>query len=161
MYALIILLVMVVLPIGSILSEYSRLESMAPLLPLVGRWFVFWMVGIRLLLAGLNQFFRPGYTSSRIFGIEGNDPLPFVRELGVANFSMGFVGVLSLGAPSFVMPMAIAGAVFYGIAGIRHATDTERNVKQNIAMVSDLFACVALAMFILLTLWMRLRIGFP
>lgn len=156
MYAVTILLVMVILPIGSILSEYASLESTAALLPLVGRWFVFWMVGIRLLLAGLNQFFKPGFASRQIFGIESNDALPFVRELGMANFSTGVVGALSLAAPSFVMPMAIAGTLFYGIAGVRHATDTDRNIKQNVAMISDLFACAVLAGFIVLTLWMRL-----
>ncbi|PSJ60314.1 DUF6790 family protein [Pseudaminobacter soli (ex Li et al. 2025)] len=153
MYALVVLLLMLVMPAGSILTEYFHSEETASLLPLVGKWFVFWMVGIRLLLAGLRQFFQPSFTARRIFGIESGDVLPFVRELGVANFSTGVVGTLSLVAPSFVLPMAIVGALFYGIAGIRHATDTDRNVKQNVAMVSDLFACVVLAIFALLTLW--------
>jgi hypothetical protein len=35
---------------------------------LVGHWFVFWGVGIRLGLAGLRQFLQPSFTARDIFG---------------------------------------------------------------------------------------------
>lgn len=104
------------------------------------------------MLAGLRQFFQPSFTSRQIFGIDSGDPLPIVRELGVANFSTGVAATASIAAPSFVLPMAIVGVIFYGIAGIRHASDPDRNAKQNIAMVSDLFACLVLAIIVILTL---------
>lgn len=152
MYALAIVLLMLVLPVGSVLAENAHLQGTVSLLPLIGKWFVFWMVGIRLILAGLRQFFQPSFTSRQIFGIDSGDPLPIVRELGVANFSTGVAATASIIAPSFVLPMAIVGAIFYGIAGIRHVSDPDRNSKQNIAMISDLFACLVLAVFVVLTL---------
>ncbi|HEX4079491.1 MAG TPA: DUF6790 family protein [Rhizomicrobium sp.] len=63
---------------------------------------------------------------------------PIVQELGVANLAMGVAGTASLSRPGFVLPVATAGAIFYGIAAIRHGLDRERNAKQNLAMTSDL-----------------------
>jgi hypothetical protein len=139
---------MVVLPICSVGNEHYILHSPAPLMLLVGKWFVFWSAGIRLSSAGLWQFFRPRFTSEGIFGIRSDDPLPFVRELGVANFATGTVGVLSIARPSFILPIAIAAAIFFGIAGIRHATDKHRSPKQNLAMVTGLFVSLVLIGYI-------------
>ena len=72
---------------------------------LAGRWFVFWGVGVRLGLAGLRQFFQPGFTAKEIFHIGGDEALPLVRELGVANVATAAVGLLSLVFPSFTLPV--------------------------------------------------------
>lgn len=40
MYALAIVLLMLVLPIGSILAENAHLQGTVPLLALIGKWFV-------------------------------------------------------------------------------------------------------------------------
>jgi hypothetical protein len=138
MYFLIVLLLMLVLPVGSIYAEHS-LHGAAPLVLLMGKWFVFWSAGVRLFLAGLRQFFQPRFTAEEIFGIKSDDALPLVRELGVANFATGVVGIASLFKPSFVLPVAIASAIFYGIAGIRHVAESNRNRNENVAMISDLF----------------------
>jgi hypothetical protein len=148
-YLAIILLLMLVLPAASVLADYAHTPEPALLMPLVGKWFVFWGVGIRLGLAGLRQFFQPRFTAAEIFGIAGDEALPLIRELGIANFSLGVVGVASLAAPSFVLPTAIAAAIFYGVAGFRHLARKAGNRNENIAMVSDLFAFVVLAAFIL------------
>ena len=139
---------MVVLPIFSIGNEHYLLHSPAPLMLLVGKWFVFWCGGIRLSSAGLRQFFQPRFTSEGIFGIRSDDPLPFVRELGIANFATGTVGVLSIAQPSFILPIAIAAAIFLGIAGIRHATDKHRSPKRNLTMATDLFVSLVLIGYI-------------
>jgi hypothetical protein len=148
MYLLIVLLLMLVLPVGSICVEHSYLHSTAPLMMSVGKWFVFWSAGVRLFLAGLRQFFQPRFTSEQIFGIKSDDALPFVRELGVANFATGTVGIASLGNPGFTLPLAIIAAIFYGIAGIRHVADGGRTRNENIAMVSDLFISLILAAYV-------------
>jgi hypothetical protein len=148
MYAVSVVLFMVVLPIFSIGSEHYIHHSPAPLMLLVGKWFVFWSAGIRLASAGLWQFFRPRFTSEGIFGIRSDEPLPFVRELGIANFAAGAVGVLSIVQSSFILPGAIIAALFYGIAGIRHATDKHRGQKQNLALATGLFVSLVLVGYI-------------
>ena len=148
MYFLIVLLFMLVLPVGSIYLEHSYLHSATPLMLLIGKWFVFWSAGVRLFLAGLRQFFQPRFTAEEIFGIKSDDALPFVRELGAANFATGVVGIASFAKPTFVLPVAIAATIFYGIAGIRHVAEGDRTRNENVAMISDLFITLILAAYI-------------
>ena len=148
MYAAIVVLTMFVLPAVSILADLG-LHPAASIILLVGRWFVFWGVGVRLGLAGLRQFLQPSFTARDIFGITGDAALPLVRELGVANFATAVVGLLSLPIPSFTLPIAVSAGIFYGVAGVRHALARTRTLNENIAMLSDLFLFAVLAAFVL------------
>jgi hypothetical protein len=153
MYFAIVFFLMLVAPLGAIVIEHSLLHSAAPLMSLVGKWFVFWAVGVRLALAGLRQYFQPRFTAEQIFEIHNDDALPLVRELGIANFAAGVVGILSLLRPDFVLPSAIAAAIFYGVAGFRHAVQPTRNAKEAFAMATDLFGCAVLAAYVAYALW--------
>jgi len=44
-----------------------------------------------------------------------------------------------------VTPAAMLGAIYYGLAGIIHCFHKGRNKLENVALVSDLFAAVVLA----------------
>jgi hypothetical protein len=147
MYLAVVVLTMFVLPIGSMLVEHI-LNPDAALVWLVGRWFVFWGVGVRLTLAGARQTIQPAFTAHEIFHISGDEVLPIVRELGVSNFGVGVVGLLSLLAPSFVVPIAILAAIFYGAAALGHVRQRHRSSNENIALAGDLFAFLALATFL-------------
>lgn len=150
MYLATVVLLMFVLPLGSIGVEHVWLHDPTPLLLLVGKWFVFWSVGVRLLVAGVRQFIQPEFTARAIFGIEGSEALPLVQELGVANFATGVVGLASMVWPSFLTPVAISAGIFYGIAGARHVAAAHRTANETIAMVSDLFVFAVLAVFVVL-----------
>ena len=54
MYYAIVLGLMLVAPLASIVSE-GGLQASQPWPALVGKWFVFWAVGVRLSLAGVRQ----------------------------------------------------------------------------------------------------------
>ncbi len=151
MYIAIVVLTMLVLPVGSIAIEHGLHPQLA-LQDLAGRWFVFWGVGVRLGLAGFRQFFQPMFTAREIFHMEGDEALPLVRELGVANLATGVVGLASISAPSFVLPVAISSGIFYAVAGIRHVRERSRSLNETVAMISDLFIAVVLAAFVVLTL---------
>jgi hypothetical protein len=99
MYFAIVLCLMLAAPLGAIVIEHSFLHSGAAIMALVGKWFVFWAVGVRLALAGLRQYFDPRFTAEQIFDIHGGDALALVRELGIANFVAGTAGILSLMRP--------------------------------------------------------------
>ncbi|MFA6115306.1 MAG: DUF6790 family protein [Sphingomonas sp.] len=146
MYLAVVLLTMLVLPVGSMLAEH--LHGPAPWLLLAGKWFVFWSVGVRLMLAGVRQFAQPSFTAEQIFGTKSPDVLPLIRELGIANVATGVVGLLSLWMPSFTLPVAISAGIFYGVAGVRHALEPHRSANETIAMVSDLFVFVVLAVYV-------------
>jgi len=57
---------MFVLPLASIAIEAAIHQ--ASMLWLIGKWFVFWGVGARLLLAGVRQYFQPAFTVCSTFG---------------------------------------------------------------------------------------------
>jgi len=141
MYLAVVVLTMFVLPIGSTLVDHL-LHPDAALIWLIGRWFV------RLALAGARQTIQPAFTAREIFHMSGDEALPIVRELGVANLGAGVVGLLSLVAPSFVLPAALYAAIFYGAAGIGHVLQRDRAANETIAMASDLFVFVMLAIFV-------------
>jgi uncharacterized protein DUF6790 len=138
MYFFSVLLLSVLLPAGSAWAEHSYFHAAAPLGTLAVKWFVFWASGARLVIAGLRQQLRPKLTSEGIFGIASDDPLPFVRELGVANFANGLVALLSLWRPDFLLPAAIAAAVFYTLAGAWHVFHGHMTFNRVVALVSDL-----------------------
>ena len=148
MYFATVALLTFLLPLVSIVLDHATSAAAAPWFPLIGKWFVFWSAGIRLLLAGQRQFFQPEFTAEEIFDLKNGEALPIVRELGVANFGTGVVGTVSLARPGFVLPIAISAAIFYGVAGLRHAVAAKRTLNETIAMVSDLFVCLALALYL-------------
>jgi hypothetical protein len=142
MYVVTVVAFMLVLPAASIATEVLNhgLLSVA-----VVKWYVFWAVGARLLLAGVRQIVQPQYTAQTILGIKGEDALLLVRELGFANCALGGTATASLWIPQWTIPAGVAGAVFYGLAGVNHLTHPQRTRNQQLAMGSDLFAALVLA----------------
>ena len=151
MYLLTVVLLMAVLPICSILVEALIFKGTADLWMLLGKWFVFWAVGVRQLTAGVRQTAWPRLTAEGVFGIRSKEPWPIVRELGFANLSMGVLGVLSLFVSGLTRPSAIVSGLFFGIAGVAHLVRGKRNFTENVAMVSDLFLGVVLAAFLVVS----------
>jgi len=147
MYVAVVALLMAVLPLGSAFAEHA-LPGAAPFMALVGKWFVFWAAGVRLLLAAARQPFQPAFTARQIFKIDNADAFPLVREIGVANFALGAVAVASLWRPDFILPIALVAAIFYGLAGFLHALETDRSRNETVAMSSDLFAFIVLAAYV-------------
>jgi hypothetical protein len=148
-YIILVLLVMLVLPAFSVVNERYFLGSHAGLLPLVGKWFVFWAVGIRLVSAGARQTINPEYTAETILGLKTSEPWVVVRELGFANIAIGTVALGSILAHQWLTPAAVAGAVFYGLAGTYHLVRKNRNRLQSVTMLSDLFVCGILCAYCL------------
>ena len=151
MYLAVVVLLMGVFPVASILIEHFAFHSAAGLVFLIGKWFVFWAVGMRLLLAGVRQMANPAFTADTIFGIKDKAAEVIVRELGFGNFAIGVLGGISLLNRDWVVPTAIAGGLFYGLAGALHTRNADRNTNENIAMISDLFIFVVLALYLAAT----------
>jgi hypothetical protein len=156
MYLAAVVSMMFALPLVSIIAEALWGTTHVDLLILVGKWFVFWAMGIRLFTAGLRQAIRPELTAEGILGIKGKESLIVVQELGFANIGMGALGVLSITRAGWVFPAAIAGLLFYGLAGIRHVFVRRKNRLEVVAMVSDLFIFVVLSAYVIAELLTRL-----
>ena len=138
LYYVIVATLMLAFPVLSIAIEAAHLSTDVDAV-LIGKWFVFWSVGWRLLLAGVRQIAQPEYTARQILGLQSTESWTLVRELGFGNLALGIVGVLSLWLAPWQLAAALAGGLFYMLAGINHVVQKHRNRLENVAMVSDLF----------------------
>lgn len=147
MYFVVIALFMLILPLACVAAEYSWLHTSTDLVALSGKWFVFWGVGMRLGLAGFRQAFNPAFTARDIFEIEDERVHPIVRELGFANLALASLGLMAL-VPGWTTPAALAGGLFFALAGWKHVVARERNLTRTVAMMSDVFIALVLAIYL-------------
>lgn len=147
MHLIAILLFMAVLPLASIAIEALAFPG-PPLFALVGKWFVFWGVGLRLITAGLKQVLDPSFTAQRIFKLADPAANRIVVEIGHGNLAMGAIAILSLAFPAWVAAAALAGCLFYLLAGLQHVRNTDRTGPENAALYSDLAMAAVLAIYL-------------
>jgi hypothetical protein len=145
-YAILVIAQTVVLPIVSGVVELVVVGG-DPVLVLT-RWWVFWGVGTRLLLAGLAQVSGKGPTAEILGSAAPSlQERQLTRELGVANLGMGAAGLLAL-VPAWALPAGLAGGVFLLAAGLMHVVKRGKNAQESLATWTDLlvgFAVVVLA----------------
>jgi hypothetical protein len=71
-----------------------------------------------------------------------------VRELSFANLSTGTLGLATLAVPGWLVPAAIVGGLYHGLAAVGRAFRRGRNFSEQTALVSDVFAFVILVAFV-------------
>ena len=149
MYYVLVAVTMVVAPLMSIAAEYPNITGLGSFIVIATKWFAFWAVGVRLLLAGLSQIIKPGFTLKGILGVDAPGAHVVVQELGFANVSLGLAGLLSILFSIWALPVAFIGGLFLGLAGINHLMRPHRTMHENVAMVTDLWAAaILLAVFL-------------
>jgi hypothetical protein len=150
LYLVSILLFMLILPIGYILYQWQ--VSGLPLgWLLIGKWFLFWAVGVRLFIAGLRQVTKPAFTAKEIFHIESEESYVVIRELGFANLCFGTLGILSLFKPEWCQPAAVAGGLYFGLAGVLHLFKKPDSRNESIALISDLYILAIMGLYLFFT----------
>jgi hypothetical protein len=140
-------LLMGVLPVASICADAWVFRADAGPVALLGKWFVFWAVGIRLFTAGIRQVVNPAFTIKSILNLESLDSQIVVRELGFANIGLGALGIGSLFYVPFRLAAAVAGGLFLGTAGLQHLILRPSGLNEKAAMISDLIVFIVLAIF--------------
>jgi hypothetical protein len=147
-YFAVVILLLLIFPVASVITE-SAVSSYSVSLALIGKWFVFWAVGIRLFVAGARQVLQPRFTAQEIFKLDDRRSFVIVRELGFANLSMGLLGICSIFRVGWLIPAVIVGGLYYGLAGAGHLFRPEKNAKEYTAMISDWFVFLVLLVFAL------------
>ena len=110
----------------SVLAVARLSHGSIDLMLLIGKWFVFWGVGVRLFIAGVRQVAQPQFTAESIFKVKDRGALAIVREVGFANLWMGVLGLLTLPKSGFLVAATIVGGLYYGLAGAGHAVRREK-----------------------------------
>ena len=144
MYIVMIMLLMFICPalwvvVASITSHHTFSVYF-----LIAKWYVFWAVGIRLFTAGVRQVLQPGFTAREIFGMQSAESYPIVREVGFGNLSMGTLGICSLYRPGWIVPAALVGGLYYGLAGLLHFFRKGKNAIEQTTTISNAFAFLVL-----------------
>jgi hypothetical protein len=140
----------VILPVLSITAE-TIVEHTAFSWELIGKWFIFWAVGIRLFTAGINQASNPAFTA-RIFHMRTRESFIVIKELGFANIAFGVMGILSVINNNWRLLAAITGGLFLGLAGIQHIFRKPDNRNEMIAMLYDLFVTLVILFYLSFTI---------
>ncbi|MGC4105403.1 MAG: hypothetical protein QM753_03475 [Thermomicrobiales bacterium] len=117
-----------------------------------GKWWVFWGVGPRLLVAGFIQVSGKGLTS-KILGAAAPtaQEKQITHELGTANLSMGVAGLLAF-VPEWALPVGIAGGLYLLMAGLLHVVKKNKGPKEIVATWTDLIVVAAVAILAIYTI---------
>ena len=149
MYVVMVVALMFALPVVASVVEGLLFTHTPFSLGVLLRWFVFFPVGVRLTLTGLRQIVQPRYTAEQVFGLKSPEVPLVVRHLGFATTAIGVTGLVGLAYSEWIYPAGVAGAVFYGLAGLNHLMHKGRTGNQSVAMVSDLLVAIILAVLLL------------
>jgi len=114
---------------------------------LIGKWFIFSAVGLRLSLAGIKQTTDPAFTAKEIFHISNPESFPIVRELGFANLCFGLIGIISLFLLHWRIVSAFGSGLYYGIAGLQHLLKKPAGANETFALVTDIIIFIFLLVY--------------
>lgn len=135
-----------ILPLVSYsISQYCSVIHFSFLFQDLGKWFIFYAVGFRLILAGIRQIFKPAFTAKVIFQMENTDSYPVIRELGFANLCFGLIGLVSLFMPGWRMVSAFGSGLYYGLAALQHSLKKNAGINQKFALYTDVIISLILA----------------
>ena len=140
-YFILVILQTVALPIVSGIIELATVGG-DPVL-VFGKWWVFWGVGTRLLVAGIAQLSGKGPTTAILGAAKPSvQETQLARELGLANLCLGLAGLLAL-VPGWAVPAGVAGGIYLLLAGIMHVPKKGKNPQEQLATWTDLVVGVA------------------
>lgn len=148
MYLAAVTLLMSVLPVASVLIEGSMTGYAAGPWFLIGKWFVFWAVGVRLALVAVSQIARPAVTANTLFGIEDRRVLPLVLELGFGNLAIGALALVTMVKHEWTAPAAVAGEIVSALSGLKLSAKPARSRSETIVMISDLWVFAVLSAYL-------------
>jgi hypothetical protein len=152
-YLIINIFLLIVFPLFSISAEHL-FEQEVFTWQLLGKWFIFWAIGIRLFTAGISQASNPAFTA-RIFRMKSQESFVIIRELGFANISLGVMGILSVINHDWRLLAAIVGGLFLGIAGLQHLFKKPDSQNEVIAMFYDLSVLIIIILYLIFTCCLR------
>jgi hypothetical protein len=145
-YIIVVTVLTFILPATGFFVEHFATGT-DPGFDLLGKWFIFSAVGLRLFLAGIRQVKDPAFTAQQIFHIDSPESFPILRELGFANICFGLVGIVSLLMPAWRIVSAFGSGLYYGIAGFQHVMKKNSGINEKFALWTDLIIFILLFIY--------------
>jgi hypothetical protein len=146
-YLILNILLLFIFPAMSVLAEVI-IEKESPDWLLIGKWFIFWAVGIRLFTAGIKQSSNPEFTAVKIFHMKTAESFVVIRELGFANIALGVMGILSVINSNWRILAAVIGGLFFGLAGLQHLFKKPDSRNELIAMFYDITVLLVVLIYL-------------
>jgi hypothetical protein len=147
-YLLFNLILLLILPLLSLIGEH-HFEGTPVDWTLFGKWSIFWSIGLRLFLAGTKQASTPEFTATAIFKLKGRESFVIIRELGFANIALGVMGILSVINAEWRLLAAIAGGLYFGMAGIQHLFRRPDSTNEVIALIYDMIVSAGVILYLI------------
>ena len=138
------------IPLTASMIELLLSHSISTIVDTILKWVVFSSIGLRLGSAGFKQISQPQFTAKEIFNISDEGALPLVREIGFANISFSVIALGSLFIPSFRLPSAIAGGLYFGLSGLLHIQKPKASTEERFAMITDIYIFLVLLVLVVL-----------
>ncbi|HSY60603.1 MAG TPA: DUF6790 family protein, partial [Cytophaga sp.] len=135
-YIIVVSILTFILPLTGAWVQ-KKIQGISFSFDLLGKWFIFSAVGLRLFMAGCRQIFSPAFTAEEIFHIHSSEVYPIVRELGFANLCFGLIGIFSLTKSHWRIVSAFGSGLYYGLAAILHVTKDASGVNELFALITD------------------------
>ncbi|HQW83497.1 MAG TPA: hypothetical protein PK987_03505 [Ferruginibacter sp.] len=146
-YFLVVTILTFILPLICTVIETGICKNTSFSFALIGKWFIFSAVGLRLFIAGIKQTTDPAFTAKEIFHLNNPESFPIVRELGFANLCFGLVGIVSLFLPQWRVVSAFGSGLYYGIAGLQHFIKKPVGPNEKFALITDIFIFIFLLVY--------------
>lgn len=146
-YIIVVSVLIFVLPLFCSVVEILAKNEQKFTFELIGKWFIFSAVGLRLFIAGIKQTTDPAFTAKEIFHLNNPESLPVVRELGFANLCFGLVGIVSLFFPQWRVVSAFGSGLYYGIAGLQHYIKKPAGTNEKFALITDVIIFLLLLVY--------------
>ncbi len=148
-YIVVVSLLTFILPFVFSLAQTLVYKNTAFSFDLIGKWFIFSAVGLKLFIAGIKQTTDPAFTAKEIFHIDSPESFSIVRELGFANLCFGLVGIVSLFLPAWRIISAFGSGLYYGFAGLQHVLKKPVGPNEKFALVTDVIIFLLLLAYFL------------
>ncbi len=86
---------------------------------LLGRWFVFWTIGVRLMVAGLTEVMSSRRQGNIIF-LQGSESGEYRKIIGYLKILLAALGFLCMIKAQSSLIAALTAGIYLGLTGFRH-----------------------------------------
>ncbi|MFT3704302.1 MAG: hypothetical protein QM802_18180 [Agriterribacter sp.] len=107
---------------------------------LLGKWFILWVLGVRLLVVGFVQVVRRGRSAVQ----QSEDGLDLVKIAGLVKMGLSLLGFLCVTHPQWSLLPTITVGIYLGLAGFQHDFKKPSTTEGWISMIYDMVVFVVI-----------------